>query len=116
MANSKIENLGKVKFLHHNFDYEVDVDDLRQLVLQSQNQQDGIVSILSSLDADRMVLVIASDSAARENGFKAGALAKLASEILGGGGGGKDDFAQGGGPKKEKLSEAIAAIKNILSK
>ena len=116
LANSKVENLGKVKFLHFNFEYEVDVDDLRQLVLQSQNQQGGIVSVLSSLAADRIVLVIAADSAARENGFKAGALAKLASEILGGGGGGKDDFAQGGGPKKEKLSEATAAIKNILSK
>ena len=115
-VNSKIENLGKVKFLHHDFEYEVDVDDLRQLVLQSQNQQGGMVSILSTLAADRTILVIAVDNLARENGFKAGALAKLTSEILGGGGGGKDDFAQGGGPNNERLSEAVAAVKAILSK
>ena len=61
-------------------------------------------------------LVAAVDEAARTLGVKAGALAKLASGILGGGGGGKDDFAQGGGVAVAKINDAFTAIKESIGK
>ncbi|NDC51718.1 MAG: hypothetical protein EBZ66_00950, partial [Actinobacteria bacterium] len=72
--------------------------------------------VFSSEFDERVVLVSAVDESAREAGVKAGALAKLASGILGGGGGGKDDFAQGGGVAVGKLGEAISAVKESLGK
>jgi alanyl-tRNA synthetase len=60
-------------------------------------------------------VVIAVGESARQGGIRAGALVKLASEVLGGGGGGKDDLAQGGGIDATKIDLAIAAIKEALS-
>jgi alanyl-tRNA synthetase len=52
---------------------------------------------------------------ARAQGFKAGALVKIGSTILGGGGGGKDDVAQGGGTDSSKAALALLAIEDLIS-
>ena len=69
---------------------------------------DGRVHLLAS---------VAPELVAR--GVKAGAIVKLAAEVVGGGGGGRDTLAQAGGREPEKLGEAIetarAAIASALS-
>jgi alanyl-tRNA synthetase len=59
--------------------------------------------------------VVAVSDAARAKGFKAGALVKVGSTVLGGGGGGKDDFAQGGGTAIGEIDSALSAIERALS-
>ena len=61
-------------------------------------------------------MVVATSDLARAKGVKAGALVKIASEILGGGGGGKDDFAQGGGTNSAEIPNALSAIEKALAK
>ncbi len=79
----------------------------------------GDAAILLGAAADGRVHLAASvapDLVAR--GVKAGAIVKLAAEIVGGGGGGRDTMAQAGGRNPEKLDEAIeaagAAIESAL--
>ena len=72
------------------------------------------VIVLASAVEGKVVLVCATDNAARNSGAKAGVLTKVASSILGGGGGGKDDFAQGGGTKVDAIEASFSAIADAL--
>ena len=91
-------------------------DDLRSLAVSLQKAlgANGI-AITTAIVASKPAVVVAVGEAARGGGVRAGALVKLASDVLGGGGGGKDDLAQGGGVDSSKLDLAIAAIKEALS-
>ena len=91
-------------------------DELRGLAgdLLSQAGTESVV-VISANVAGKPAVVVAVGEAPRSQGVKAGALVKLASEILGGGGGGKDDLAQGGGVHVERLPEAVAAIEKALA-
>jgi alanyl-tRNA synthetase len=47
--------------------------------------------------------------------FQAGKIIQTIAPIVGGKGGGKPDSARGGGKDTSKISEALAAAKNILA-
>jgi alanyl-tRNA synthetase len=72
------------------------------------------VVALAATVADKPVVIVATNAAAREAGAKAGALAKHLAGILGGGGGGKDDLAQGGGSDVEALPAALQGVRSAL--
>jgi alanyl-tRNA synthetase len=91
------------------------VDDLRKIALDLRNRNaDSVIGLISICDG-KPVLVVAVSDAARTKGFKAGALVKIGSTVLGGGGGGKDDFAQGGGTSLTEIGSALTAIEDALS-
>jgi alanyl-tRNA synthetase len=90
-------------------------DDLRAIALDLRNRASNSVVALVSVTEGKSVLVVATTEEARAQGFKAGALVKLGSTILGGGGGGKDDFAQGGGIDSSKISQALEAITSAIA-
>ena len=91
------------------------VDDLRKIALDLRNRNtDSVVGLISVCDS-KPVLVIAVSDAARAKGYKAGALVKIGSTVLGGGGGGKDDFAQGGGTSVAQIDAALIAIEHSLA-
>ena len=93
----------------------VSSDDLRKIATDLKSKKsDSVVVLISSTDA-RPVLVVAVSDGAKAKGFKAGALVKIGSTVLGGGGGGKDDFAQGGGTDPSRSQEALDAINLSLS-
>jgi alanyl-tRNA synthetase len=93
----------------------VSSDDLRKIATDLKSKKsDSVVVLISSTDA-RPVLVVAVSDGAKAKGFKAGALVKIGSTVLGGGGGGKDDFAQGGGTDPARSQEALDAINLSLS-
>ena len=87
-------------------------DDLRTLALQVRDRMgaDAAVVALGALVGERVVVIVATNDAARSAGAKAGVLAKLAAGVLGGGGGGRDDVAQGGGTDASALAAALDAI------
>jgi alanyl-tRNA synthetase len=91
------------------------VNDLRALTdrLRDKFKADAVVV---GCVVDGRVQVVANvqpDAIAR--GIKAGALAKLAAEIVGGGGGGRDNLAQAGGKDPEKLPQALDAVRAAIA-
>ena len=93
----------------------VSADDLRKISLEIRNRNSqAVVALISSTDGKPVLVATCSDEA-RKLGFKAGALVKVGSAILGGGGGGKDDFAQGGGTNSSAAKAALDAIAASLA-
>lgn len=112
------QTLGSTKFVAAQLGSLGSVDDLRNLAMQVRDRvsaQNSVIALFGVIDDKPMVLV-ATTEAARGFGHKAGALVKIASQILGGGGGGKDDIAQGGGSDVSKLEAANAAIAEAITK
>jgi alanyl-tRNA synthetase len=65
--------------------------------------------VLGTAVDGRVHLVASIAPALVQRGVKAGAVVKVAAEVVGGGGGGRDTMAQAGGRDPEKLQEALAA-------
>ncbi|MFM1785459.1 MAG: hypothetical protein RLZZ108_483 [Actinomycetota bacterium] len=114
LAASKV--IGQAKLVSAALGTLENADEIRGLAgdILSQSGSDSVVAV-TAVVAGKPAIVVAVGESARSGGIKAGALVKLASEVLGGGGGGKDDMAQGGGLHPEKLSEAIAAIEKAIA-
>jgi alanyl-tRNA synthetase len=92
-------------------------DDLRRLALDVRGrlgQDRPSVVAVAAKAGERPVIVVAVNDKAREWGLKAGALVRVAAQVLGGGGGGKDDVAQGGGTDAGKVQEALAAVEHAV--
>jgi alanyl-tRNA synthetase len=113
---SGAQTIGSTKFVEANLGELASVDDLRSLATQIREQLSGDSAVVALLGvvAEKPMVLIATTDAARGAGHKAGALVRIASQILGGGGGGKDDLAQGGGSDVSKIGEAISAIRGAL--
>jgi alanyl-tRNA synthetase len=112
---STARKVGSYSVVVHDMGPGFSADDLRTVTLDIRSKMPSSVVALTSAGDEKVVLVVATDEAARNLGAKAGALAKIGSAVLGGGGGGKDDFAQGGGQDKSKIFEALHAIVAALS-
>ena len=93
-------------------------DDVRMLVTGTRERLGNAAAVvaLAATVADKPVVIVATNPAAREAGQKAGALAKQLAGILGGGGGGKDDLAQGGGTKVASIPEALATLRTLVAR
>jgi alanyl-tRNA synthetase len=91
-------------------------DTLRTLALDVRSRLGDAEPVVVALfnAADRPSVVVATNAGARDNGFAAGDLVKIASGVLGGGGGGKPDVAQGGGTDVTKVPDAVAAIERAI--
>lgn len=109
------EKLGELALVVSAITENLSADELRVLALDIRERVDNSVVVLWSVEDGRISLVCAVHKNAQTKGVKAGALVKIASQILGGGGGGKDDFAQGGGVSEEKIPDAITAIRKSLT-
>jgi alanyl-tRNA synthetase len=72
------------------------------------------VVAVAGVAAERPVVVVTVNERGREWNLKAGALARVAAEVLGGGGGGKDDVAQGGGTDPDRVDDALARVEHAV--
>ena len=111
---SQAKKVGDIDFLGVELDQGLGADELRTLASDLRNRlTNGVVALISH-DGAKVTLVVAASDGASQRGASAGALAKVASTVLGGGGGGKDDFAQGGGTSPSEIPAAIIAIAQAL--
>jgi alanyl-tRNA synthetase len=112
------ENIDGIAFVTHRAPDGADADAMRRLALDVRSKitpaQPGVVALIGT-PADRPVVVIAVNEAARGRGLAAGALVGGAAKALGGGGGGKPDIAQGGGAAGSGPAEVNAAFDSIRS-
>jgi alanyl-tRNA synthetase len=106
-----------VSFVGHDAGGGIGADDLRGLALDLRsklgNDRPSVVAV-AGVAKDRPVVVIATNDVARQWGLRAGALVKVAAQVLGGGGGGKDDLAQGGGLDVARVGEALAKVEHAV--
>jgi alanyl-tRNA synthetase len=72
---------------------------------------DPAVVVLGAPGEGRASLLVAATPGAVERGVKAGAVIKVAAQVVGGGGGGRDTMAQAGGREPAKLPDALAAAR-----
>ncbi len=74
------------------------------------------VSVIGGVADNKPVVVVATNSLARDLGFRAGDLVKVAARKLGGGGGGKPDLAQGGGSDPNAVQDAVSAAVSLVER
>ena len=90
--------------------------DLRALALDIRGRLGAAPAVVALVGTTpKPSIVVATTSAARENGVKAGALVALAAGVMGGRGGGSDDLAQGGGTDPAQAKAALDAVANALA-
>jgi alanyl-tRNA synthetase len=117
---SVAENIDGIAFVAHRVPDGVDGDAMRKLALDVRSKfpplQPAAVALVGT-PADRPVVVVAVNEAARGTGLSAGTLVGAAAKSLGGGGGGKPDIAQGGGAPgagPAQVNEAFDKIRSAL--
>jgi alanyl-tRNA synthetase len=114
---ASVSRVGEVRLVAESVGSVKSADELRSLasIVRDRLGSEPAVIALAADVAGKPAVIVATNQAARDNGARAGALAKLASGILGGGGGGKDDLAQGGGSNLEAIDEALVAIRESVA-
>ncbi|MBP5215956.1 MAG: alanine--tRNA ligase, partial [Alphaproteobacteria bacterium] len=113
-ANNDIETVNGVKFIGklvadtHPKELKAFVDDMMQ------NIGSGIIALCSDKDNKASIVVgVSNDLTAKYNAVD---LVRTAAEVLGGkGGGGRPDMAQAGGTDTNKITEALAKIKQMIA-
>jgi alanyl-tRNA synthetase len=106
--------VGSVRVAVHDAG-ESSADDLRALALDVRarmGEGEPALVAVGGVAKGRPQVVVATNEAARRVGVKAGALVRVAAQVLGGGGGGKDDVAQGGGTDVSALGAALSAVRD----
>jgi alanyl-tRNA synthetase len=97
---------------------EVSADTPAELRDMADNLKAKIKSgiIVLGSKANGKVLLVAIVTKDHLEKYHAGRILKKVAAVVGGGGGGRPDMAQAGGSKPEKLTEALAAVYEIVAK
>ncbi|TFD45198.1 alanine--tRNA ligase [Cryobacterium frigoriphilum] len=113
-----VQRAGDVSVVAVDLGVLASADDVRMLVTATRERlgSDPSIVALAATVADKPVVIVATNAAARAAGHRAGALAKQLSGILGGGGGGKDDLAQGGGTDLTAIPTALQSVIAAVSR
>jgi alanyl-tRNA synthetase len=83
---------------------------LRDAVEQLKSKLVSAVIVLSSVDADQKVVLIAGVTADQISRVKAGDLVNFVAQQVGGRGGGRPELAQAGGQNPAPLDDALASV------
>lgn len=112
IANNAVRR-GKVLLAAQLLGEMPSADAIRNLALDVRDrlgEAEPVVVALIGIVNDKPSVTVVTNDAARQHTFKAGALVRLASKILGGGGGGRDDIAQGGGQDASAADQAVSSL------
>jgi len=97
----------------------VDIGDAKALVDAADRVKgrlgDAAAVVLGTAANERVHLVAAVTPELVSRGVRAGAVVKVAAEVVGGGGGGRDTMAQAGGREPAKLPEALDAARAAIA-
>jgi alanyl-tRNA synthetase len=86
---------------------DVNAEGLKELASSLIQKLGDKAVVVLGIENEGRAVVMAAVSKGAQPSANAGAMVKIASEVLGGGGGGRPDFAQGGGPNASQLKAAI---------
>lgn len=113
-ANSDIKELiiGDIKVIIANLE-GVDIKTLREKIDDYKSKNDKIVSVLSTVNADKVQFVIGVSKSITPL-IKAGDIAKEFSGYIDGKGGGRPDMAQGGGNNSTNIDKALSDLEQYI--
>ena len=89
-------------------------DSLRQIGDTAKAENDDLVTVLASVNGEKITFCVSCGKTALSKGAHAGNLVKEIAKIAGGNGGGKPDSAMAGGKDASKLDEALSSATEIL--
>ncbi len=92
----------------------VDAGELRKMTDTAKAENDDLVTLLASVNGEKLTFCASCGKAAVQGGAHAGNLVREIAKITGGNGGGKPDSAMAGGRDTSKLDEALSAAAEIL--
>ncbi|WP_432773744.1 alanine--tRNA ligase [Francisella salimarina] len=104
--------IGDIKVVVANLK-EVDIKTLREKIDDYKSKNDKIVSVLSTINADKVQFVIGVSKSITSL-IKAGDIAKEFSGYIDGKGGGRPDMAQGGGNNSANIDEALSNLEQYI--
>ena len=110
---NRVEIAGGVKFIASRVP-PVPLERLREMTDMLKDELGSGVVILGTADGLRTIFVAAVTPDLIEKGIRADRLVKTVAAITGGSGGGKATLAQGGGKDREKLDEALRAVRRMV--
>jgi alanyl-tRNA synthetase len=93
-----------------------DGNSIRQNAEMLKDKLGSAVVVLGAVVDDKVALVCFASKDLVEKGIHAGKIIGVAAQVAGGGGGGRPDMAQAGGKDTGKISQALAAAKEIVEK
>lgn len=109
---SRARKIGNFTFICGQIDLKADV--LRGLCDKMKNEDPSAVAVLFGAVDGKVAIAAACGKDAVSSGANAGALVKTAAGVCRGGGGGRPDSATAGGKDPSKISEAMAAVEELL--
>lgn len=113
-AGPKDEDIGGVAFVGQVLE-GLDPKELRPLLDEAKTRMGSGIAAAVAINDGRAAFAVAVTADLTDR-FDAVALVRVGVEALGGkGGGGRPDMAQGGGPDGSKASEALDAVRTLIS-
>ena len=107
------ENIGNIRIATKKLD-GVLPDALRQMTDTAKAENDDLVTVLASVNGEKITFCVSCGKTALQNGAHAGNLVREVAKITGGNGGGKPDNAMAGGKDALKIDLALESAKDIL--
>ena len=107
------ENIGNIRIATKKLE-GVLPDALRQMTDTAKAENDDLVTVLASVNGEKITFCVSCGKSALQSGAHAGNLVREVAKITGGNGGGKPDSAMAGGKDASKINEALESAKDIL--
>ena len=89
-------------------------DALRQMTDTAKAENDDLVTVLASVNGEKITFCVSCGKTALAKGAHAGNLVREVAKLTGGNGGGKPDSAMAGGKDAQKIDEALLTASEIL--
>ena len=89
-------------------------DALRQMTDTAKAENDDLVTVLASVNGEKITFCVSCGKTALTRGAHAGNLVREVAKLTGGNGGGKPDSAMAGGKDAKKIDEALSKASDIL--
>ena len=89
-------------------------DALRQMTDTAKAENDNLVTVLASVNGEKITFCVSCGKTALSQGAHAGNLVREVAKITGGNGGGKPDSAMAGGKDADKIDEALNKAAELL--
>ncbi len=93
----------------------VEPNALRQMTDTAKAENDDLVTLLASINGEKITFCVSCGKTALASGAHAGNLIREVAKLTGGNGGGKPDSAMAGGKDASKIDEALKKASEILN-
>jgi alanyl-tRNA synthetase len=109
---SKVEKINGVKLLAVELS-NIESKDLRDIADKLKDKLGSAILVLATVN-DKKVSLVAAVTKDLTKTYQAGNILNHVATQIGGKGGGRPDMAQGGGTEPDKLTNALASVRDLI--